>query len=452
MKFCANISILFTEVPLLERFAAARERRLRRRRAVVAARRGPRRRRGRGRRRGRRGGPAELRRGRHGRRRPRADQRPGARDDASGPTCRSRSSWPPRSAAEAQRARRPRADRPRARGQLELARDNVALRRRRARREQGAEVADRGRQHVRERPVPALRPRATRRPSCAPSAATTCGCSTTPTTCSAWRGTSPRRSSEHLERDRPRPDRRPPGRGEPGTGEINYDYVSPRSTSSATTAGSASSTSRRRRHRGEPGVAAARAARTARGPERRCMPETIGFIGLGVMGAPMARNLVEAGHASSSTTARARASTRRSPRRGPRRRRARARSPSGRRGDHDAARLAGRRGRRSATTACWPARRGRRCVIDMSTIHPTVVGRSRRGGRRARHRPRSTPRSAAATSAPSEGDAVDHGRRRRGGLRARAPALRGARQDDRARRRGRRRARSSRPATRSSSR
>ena len=26
------------------------------------------------------------------------------------------------------------------------------------------------------------------------------------------------------------------------------------------------------------------------------MPETIGFIGLGVMGAPMARNLIEAGH------------------------------------------------------------------------------------------------------------------------------------------------------------
>ncbi len=43
MRFCVNVSILFTEVPLLERFAPCARGGLRRRRALVAARRGPRR-------------------------------------------------------------------------------------------------------------------------------------------------------------------------------------------------------------------------------------------------------------------------------------------------------------------------------------------------------------------------------------------------------------------------
>ena len=54
VRFCVNVSILFTEVPLLERFEAARAGRLRRGRAVVARGRGPVGGRGRGRRRRRR--------------------------------------------------------------------------------------------------------------------------------------------------------------------------------------------------------------------------------------------------------------------------------------------------------------------------------------------------------------------------------------------------------------
>ena len=108
-----------------------------------------------------------------------------------------------------------------------------------------------------------------------------------------------------------------------------------------------------------------------------------------------------------------------------------------RRRDHDAARLAGTwRPSCSGTTAYWPARRERATLLDRHEHDPPDgVGRDRAGGRRARRRRCWTRRSAAATSAPRRGHAVDHGRRRRRGLRARAPAVRGARQDDRARRR-----------------
>ena len=96
-------------------------------------------------------------------------------------------------------------------------------------------------------------------------------------------------------RDRPRPGRRRPGRGQPGTGEIDYDYVFRRLEELGYDG------------RVGPRVQAARGdteASLAWLPRERWHPRglsgavhpTVGFIGLGVMGAPMARNLVAAGH------------------------------------------------------------------------------------------------------------------------------------------------------------
>jgi 2-hydroxy-3-oxopropionate reductase len=83
-----------------------------------------------------------------------------------------------------------------------------------------------------------------------------------------------------------------PGRGEPGTGEINYPYV----LAQLEELGSAEREDRR-----EPRVDSegpARRRRGRRGPRALGgeMAEKIGFVGLGIMGKPMARNLMESGY------------------------------------------------------------------------------------------------------------------------------------------------------------
>jgi 2-hydroxy-3-oxopropionate reductase len=89
-----------------------------------------------------------------------------------------------------------------------------------------------------------------------------------------------------------------PGRGQPGTGEINFDYVLRRLAELGydghvgleyKAPGGDTEESLEWLPRELRGAARAR-------ERKQPMPETVGFIGLGVMGAPMARNLVEAGH------------------------------------------------------------------------------------------------------------------------------------------------------------
>ena len=182
------------------------------------------------------------------------------------------------------------------------------------------------------------------------------------------------------------------------------------------------------------------------------MAETIGFIGLGVMGAPMARNLLRrrapAGRPRRSPEpVDELAAAGAEPPRAPREVAERADvvitmlpdSPPSRR-------------RAGRATACWPAHPAGDLLIDMSTIHPTVSVAVARGGARARRprarragqrrRRRCAQRATLSIMVGGDADA----------LRARPPAVRGARQDDRARRRRTARGRSSRPATRSSSR
>ena len=173
-----------------------------------------------------------------------------------------------------------------------------------------------------------------------------------------------------------------PGRGEPGTGEIDYGTCCRRSTSSATTAGSAE-------------------YKPTRPPSRsldwmvRC--RVIGFIGLGVMGAPMARNLVRRG------LRRGRRSTARRSRRG-RALRVAARGRERRRRDHDAAGLARRCWRSPTTIVAGAARRcgstcprsTRRSPIELAAARRRDARRA--GLRRRRRRP--------------AGHALDHGRRR----------------------------------------
>ena len=156
MRFAVNVSILFKEVPFLERFARARAAGLRRRGVLVAGRRGPRRRARRGPRR-RAGGRAlinfdagdmpagdrgllsdpardeALPRQRAGR------ARAGARQLAAGASTRwSGSSSRPSGARSSSRSR----------GTTSAGRPTGAA-------EHGCRGPDRGRQHVRERPVPA---------------------------------------------------------------------------------------------------------------------------------------------------------------------------------------------------------------------------------------------------------------------------------------------------------
>ena len=214
--------------------------------------------------------------------------------------------------------------------QLELARENVRYRGRRRRRA-GRRGADRGRQHDRERPLPALAHRAGRRVRAQRRARQTCGSSTTRTTCSAWRGTWWRRSSATSTRSRTC--RSPTARAaaQPGTGEINFDYVLGRLDELGYDGYvGLEYKAARRRHGGEPGrgCRASCAAAAPRPREERAVAERIGFIGLGVMGAPMARNLIDGGPLAGRAQPQPRARRRARGRRAPSAPAARARSPS----------------------------------------------------------------------------------------------------------------------------
>ncbi len=79
-----------------------------------------------------------------------------------------------------------------------------------------------------------------------------------------------------------------PGRNEPGTGEINYPFLFGTSTASATRAGSAVNTGRADDHRGWPRLASATRALSNLTQRRRQAHMKLGFIGLGIMGEPMA--------------------------------------------------------------------------------------------------------------------------------------------------------------------
>ena len=169
------------------------------------------------------------------------------------------------------------------------------------------------------------------------------------------------------------------------------------------------------------------------------MSETVGFIGLGVMGAPMAGNLVEAGHSlvvhsrspePVDALAEAGAETAQSPR------------EVAERADVVITMLPDSPAVEAVVLGDDGVLAGASegdLLVDMSTIHPTVSVAVAEAA---------AERGVAALDAPvSGGDVgaqngrpVDHGRRRGRGLRAGAPAVRGARQDDRSRRRGRRRA------------
>ena len=143
------------------------------------------------------------------------------------------------------------------------------------------------------------------------------------------------------------------------------------------------------------------------------MGDRIGFIGLGIMGKPMARNLLAAGfdltvHSRSAGPVDelvAAGATRGSgPGRGRR---------SERRHDHDAARHARRRaGPHRRRAACSRARAPGSLVIDMSSIDPGADPRDGRSVRRARRRDarRAGQRRGARRD---RRDAVDHGRWRR---------------------------------------
>ena len=355
----------------------------------MAARRGPRCRGGRRGRRGRRGRPAQLRRRRHGRGRPRAAQRPGARGrvprERAGRARAGRSDRLP----AAERARRLRRPRPRARER--------ALRGRRGG-GAGRRDHDRGRQHVRERPLPAFhhagrrRVRALGRPrQRAPPVRRLPH---------AAHGGEPDRDDRRAPRpDRPHPDRRLPGPRRAGHGRDRLRLPA------------GADRGARLRRLGRPGVQAHPRHRgettldwMVRCDDRLHRPGRHGRADGAQPGG--------AGHdVSSSTTARRRTS--------------RARSTAAtvaevaerrRRDHHDAARL-GRRARRVADDD--RRRRARSLWIDMSHDPPD--------GRRS-----SSPSAASPTlDAPvsggdvgaQRGHAVDHGRRRRRGLRARAPAL-----------------------------
>ena len=90
-----------------------------------------------------------------------------------------------------------------------------------------------------------------------------------------------------------------PGRGEPGSGELDLDRYLAALEDHGIGAGSAWSTSRpprpRRAWPGCPGSAAPRRRRRPGKQRGTVMSKRIGFIGLGIMGAPMAANLVKAG-------------------------------------------------------------------------------------------------------------------------------------------------------------
>ena len=126
--------------------------------------------------------------------------------------------------------------------------------------------------------------------------ATISGCNTTSITCSAWRASWRRRWRSICARIAPHPDRR---QSRPQRARHRRDQLSlpvPHgSTRSAIPAGSAANTSRRARPRtGSAGSLALTARRPATDEDANDME--IGFIGLGVMGAPMAGHLIKAGH------------------------------------------------------------------------------------------------------------------------------------------------------------
>ena len=178
---------------------------------------------------------------------------------------------------------------------------------------------------------------------------------------------------------------------------------------------------------------------------------TIAFIGLGIMGGPMAANLVKAGHDGD----------RLQPQPGQGRRPGRRRRPR-----------APTASPRPSATPTWSSRwcptppTSRRCRaatdgmfatarpgtlhVDMSTIRPDVAVRRRRGGRRAGLRVLDAPVSGGEAGAIEASLSIMVGGEPRR-LRGRAAGAGGRRQDDRARRPRRRRARPSRPRTSSSS-
>ena len=123
--------------------------------------------------------------------------------------------------------------------------------------------------------------------------------------CQTTEGDIAKRIEKYMPRDRPHADRRHPGRNEPGTGEIDWPFVFRQIDGLASGAGSAANTGRPARPRPASAGSSGASPRT-RGSlaataslEPSCTTEhrmKIGFIGLGIMGAPMALHLHDAGH------------------------------------------------------------------------------------------------------------------------------------------------------------
>ena len=415
MRFCVNVSILFTEVPLLERFAPRARGRLPRRRVLVAAGEDP-----------TRCAAAVADAGVEvvllnfdagdmagGRPRAALRPRPARRvpGQRAGRARAGRASW---AAGCSTRSSGSRSTGWSARPSSSSPRDNVALAADAAA-EQGADVLIEAVNTFENGPylLPTTqqasafvrsvgrdeRPAAVRR---VPHAA---------------HGGGPHRHDRAPHgRDRPRPGRRLPRARRPGTGEINYAYVFAASRSWRT---------RPRRPRVRPpaetprmslGVVAAPRRAATDGPGRStAMPRTrSGSSASASWASPMAAQPAAAGyrlvvHSRSrrpvDELVAAGAQRRAEPARGGR---------AGRRRHHDAARLA-RTSRRSARAedGCSPAARPGALLIDMSTIAPATsrrgraaagaergVGAARRAGQRRRRR-------------RARGHALDHGRRRR---------------------------------------
>ena len=151
-----------------------------------------------------------------------------------------------------------------------------------------------------------------------------------------------------------------PGRGQPGTGEIDFDHrLPPPRRAGVPRPRRPRVPGARGRHRGEPRVAAARGSRPptrAEAGRSRACPTRSDSSASASWGRPMARNLLDGGLRGRRPQPQPGPGGGARGGRGRDGRRVRARSASARRRDHDAARLARRRGRRARRRrACWRA-------------------------------------------------------------------------------------------------
>ena len=163
-------------------------------------------------------------------------------------------------------------------GDLDLARAQRPPRRRRRARQ---DDPDRGRQHVRERPLPALEHPRARRSSCARTGRDNVRLQYDAYHMQRMEGNLLPTIAEHLDLIAPHPDRRRPRARRAGHRRDRLRLP-------------AAEDRRARLHRlGRAGVQADPRHRRDPGLDGALV---IGFIGLGVMGEPMARNLVAAGH------------------------------------------------------------------------------------------------------------------------------------------------------------